>query len=184
MKPVIPHEHGGWAFLAVPLIVGTWLGNPSVYHLLLFFSWLLFYMGTYAMREWLKRKGKEKRYFYWMLIYGSLAAIALIPPLWRELSLSIVLLLILPSIVINLFSIYQKNERGMLNNIAAFHAFALGAVAAYVLGTGTWDLMVLCFICIVCCFLSQLCSLSNQLYVSGKIQSGFAMQRFIIGLCW
>lgn len=143
MKPVIPHEHGGWVFLAVPLIVGTWLGNPSVYHLLLFFSWLFFYMGTYAMREWLKRKGKEKRYFYWMLIYGSLAAVTLILPLWRELSLSIVLLLILPSIVINLFSIYQKNERGMLNNIAAFHAFALGAVAAYVLGTGTWDLMVL-----------------------------------------
>ena len=143
MKPVIPHEHGGWVFLFVPLIVGTWLGKPSSLHILLFLAWLFFYMGSYAFREWLKRGRKDQQLFVWMLSYGFLACGFFGLPLWQEPSLVVVMLLILPSIIVNMIAIAKKNERGMGNNIAAFHAFALGAAAAYVLGTGEWRISIL-----------------------------------------
>jgi len=143
MKPVIPHEHGGWVFLFVPLILGTWFGKPSSIHIWLFLAWLFFYMGSYAFREWLKRGQKDQQLFGWMLSYGALATACFALPLWQEPSLLFVLLLIIPSILINVWAIYQQNERGMINNLAAFHAFALGAVAAYVLGTGKWSLSII-----------------------------------------
>src|SRR5690606_29921217 len=87
MKPVIPHEHGGWVFLFVPLILGTWFGKPSSIHIWLFLAWLFFYMGSYAFREWLKRGQKDQQLFGWMLSYGALATACFALPLWQEPSL-------------------------------------------------------------------------------------------------
>jgi hypothetical protein len=143
MRPVVPHEHGGWAFLAVPLLLGTWLGKPSSVHVWLFLAWLFFYMGSYAFREWLKRKRKDRTFLVWMLVYGGLGGVFFLYPLWKEPSIWLVLLLIIPSMIINVVSIHRKNERSMLNNLAAFHAFALGVVAAYVLGTGQWSVLMI-----------------------------------------
>lgn len=149
MKPVIPHEHGGWAFLTVPFLLGTLLGNPGWDHLLLFIAWLMFYMSTYSFKEWIKRRRRGKRFAIWAITYGLVGLASLIIPLRKEPTLTLVAPLVLISVCVHIWHILKRNERAMTNNLGAVHAFSVGAVVAYVLGTGTWDFMAL-FIYVYC----------------------------------
>lgn len=149
MKPVIPHEHGGWALLIVPFLLGTFLGNPSWKHLLLFMAWLLFYMSTYAWKEWIKRHKRDKRFLNWASIYGLTGLPFMIIPVLEEPTLILIAPFLLLSVIVHLYHIRKKNERAMGNNLGAVHAFSMGAIAAYVLGTGQWDFTTL-FLYIYC----------------------------------
>ncbi len=39
-KIVIPHEHGGWAMVSVPFLLGMLSGAPNGLHAVLFLAWL------------------------------------------------------------------------------------------------------------------------------------------------
>jgi hypothetical protein len=140
---VIPHEHGGWALLTVPFLLGTFAGNPGWHHLLLFMGWLLFYISTYAFKEWIKGRRRVKRLGSWAVYYGMAGLLFLIIPLEKEPALVPVAPLLLISVIVHIRHVQKRNERAMVNNLGAVHAFSMGAVAAYVLGTGKWDFMAL-----------------------------------------
>ncbi|WP_124726751.1 YwiC-like family protein [Staphylospora marina] len=143
MKPVIPHEHGGWAMLTVPFLLGTFAGDPGWGHLLLFLAWLMFYLFTYSFKEWIKRQRRESRFVRWAVIYSVLGLCFLIIPLKNEPSLVWLAPLLCISFVMHLWHVKRKNERAMTNNVGAVHAFSVGAVAACVFGTGKWDVSAL-----------------------------------------
>ncbi|BCU82748.1 membrane protein [Polycladomyces abyssicola] len=137
MKWVIPHEHGGWVMLTAPFLLGTLLGQPRPEHLLLFSAWFFFYLASYAVTQWVKRK--EKRYLVWGSAYWLIGFLSVLLPLWKEPVLWLFAPLFCTVYAINLYFVTRRRERAMLNDICAILGFAAGGVAAYVFGTGKWD---------------------------------------------
>jgi hypothetical protein len=119
----------------VPYLLGTFLGNPGWDHVLLFMAWLLFYMSTYAFKEWIKKRRREKRLAIWAINYGLAGLIFLIIPLEKEPTLAFVSPFLLISVIVLIWHIRKRKERAMANDLGALHAFSMGGVAAYVLGT-------------------------------------------------
>ncbi len=77
----IPNQHGAWAMLVVPFLLGTYLrlrdGEPAWFLLPLFACWMLGYFAFNAASGWLK--APEKRRAQWvkpLALYTSLSALA------------------------------------------------------------------------------------------------------------
>jgi hypothetical protein len=57
----IPPEHGAWAMLLVPFLLGTFSATPSWWSLLLLVAWLAAYLTTYFAVRWLKTRRLRHR---------------------------------------------------------------------------------------------------------------------------
>jgi len=71
MKPILPREHGGWAMVSVPFLLGMFVGGPKWLHLPLFFGWMLFYLAAYPFRLALMRRKDRRNFVRWALIYWA-----------------------------------------------------------------------------------------------------------------
>lgn len=138
MKMLMPKQHGAWAMLIIPFVLGAGMGEFTWLHLPLFGGWLFLYLSTYPMMMWAKNK---KRDFHakWFFAYFLLALLLLAMPLWKEWKLIYFGLLMLPFLMINLYYAKRNDERALFNDLSAIAAFGVGGVASYYLGVGRWD---------------------------------------------
>ena len=143
MKPILPREHGGWAMVSVPFLLGMFVGGPQWMHLPLFFGWLLFYLAAYPFRLALMRRKDRRDFVRWALIYWALGMVFLIPPLVSEPSLLWAGPVLVALFCVNGWYAYRRNERSFINDLCAILAFSVGGAASYVVGAGTWDAMTL-----------------------------------------
>jgi len=145
MKLLVPHEHGGWAMVSVPFLLGMVVGGPTWLHLPLFLAWLCFYLGAYPFRLMLARRGggDRQRLFRWSVGYWAAGLIFAIPPLVSHPSLLWAGPVLGGLFAVNSWFAYRRNERSFVNDVCAILAFSVGAAAAYVVGAGTWDRMAL-----------------------------------------
>ncbi|AZK46374.1 YwiC-like family protein [Paenibacillus lentus] len=136
---VIPHEHGGWAMVTVPFVIGMMSGRPQWMHLWLFLAWLFLYLSSYPLLQSLKRKKDRRRLITWGAIYGVIALFFLAPVLisFPELFYFAPILLVL--LTVNIWHVKQKSERAVLNDLCAILTFSMGGAAAYWIGGGGWD---------------------------------------------
>ncbi len=70
----MPKQHGAWAMLAVPVVVGAVLAGPDVRHALLLVAWLDAYLAFHAAGLWLKAS-RRPRYLPPVRAYGALTGI-------------------------------------------------------------------------------------------------------------
>lgn len=56
MKVMIPNQHGAWAMLLIPFLLGTVKGGPVFWHIPLFLGWLFLYLTVYPVSLALKKK--------------------------------------------------------------------------------------------------------------------------------
>ena len=70
----VPDQHGAWAMLAAPPLVGALIGGPSWWHLLLALAWLSAYCTFYATGIWLK-SGRKARYRAPVIGHGAVLAV-------------------------------------------------------------------------------------------------------------
>lgn len=75
----VPKQHGAWAMLVVPVLVGAVLGGAQWVHLLLLAAWLAGYLFFQAAGTWLRSR-RRARYRPPVLAYGA-ATVALGVPL-------------------------------------------------------------------------------------------------------
>lgn len=140
INPVIPHEHGGWAMLAVPFLLGATVAGWTWLHLPLGVAWLFFYLASYAWLQSLKRKKNRRRWWGWAGSYSVIGLVAVILPLLREPTL----LWLAPGLMamgaVNAWHARRRNERTLLNDGCAIFALCLGGIGAYVLGGGGWGM--------------------------------------------
>lgn len=140
MKNYIPKQHGAWAMLIIPFLFGMFASQPQWLHLLLGFVWLLTYLFTYPLLQWI-RTGRTATYAKPLLLYGILllpSAAALIA--WKPDLLRMGLVL-LPFFLINCYFAKRNRERDVWNDIAAVVQFSLIVFIAYDVGGGTdWRL--------------------------------------------
>lgn len=136
---VIPHEHGGWAMISVPFLLGMFAAGAQGMHLALFAAWLLLYLSSYPFLQSLKRSANKGYWIKWGSLYGVAALVCLIPalidtPLLLYFGIPLCLLLL-----VNVWHTKHKSERALVNDMCAILIFSLGGAAAYLLGGGGWD---------------------------------------------
>ncbi|MFK5646430.1 YwiC-like family protein [Ornithinimicrobium sp. LYQ121] len=133
----VPHQHGAWAMLATPLLVGALASGPRPAHLLLAAFWFAGYLAFFATGLWLKAR-RRSRYLapvraYLLLAAGlGLALLTVSPGLLRWTPL-----FILP-LGVGLVASATRHERALVSGLATSAGSSLMTLVAYDLG-GTQD---------------------------------------------
>lgn len=136
---VIPREHGGWAMLIVPYLIGMMTGQPGWIHIPLFFAWFFLYLSSYPFLQALKKTKKRQEWLKWGMIYISIAIICLTPTLIAFPKLLYMTPLLLALLAVNMWHAKKKSERALVNDLSAILIFCLGGAASYWVGGGAWD---------------------------------------------
>jgi hypothetical protein len=156
----LPAEHGAWVFLFSPLLIGIFVaGSIRWSSLVLVVAALAGFLArqplTMAVKVYSGRRPKSElpAAWFWMLLYGIIAAVAGLGLIL--LGHSIVLWLVLPALPVlawYLWLISKRSERRQAAvEVAASGILALGAPAAYWIGLNAyhplgWVLWGLCWL--------------------------------------
>lgn len=181
---VIPREHGGWAMVSVPYIIGMAAAKPVLLHLPLFLAWLCLYMASYPFLQSLKKTSQRKTWISWGIVYALIAVVFLIPVLVFKPSMLWFAPVLLILIMVNVWHVLKKAERALLNDICAILLFCTGGAAAYMLGAVVSIRCLPPSLCIISYISRAPCSLSNRYSVSGKTGAGRYTQEYIMPSCW
>ena len=129
----IPNQHGAWAMLITPVLVGALAAGPTAWHLLLLLTWLAAYCLNFFLQQTLKRRrwGRHDRQ---ILVYGSLTALFGLPLAWRAPDLLALLVLALPAFALNVFFVLRRNERAWLNDVVGILLAGVVGYGAVLLG--------------------------------------------------
>ncbi|MDO3412332.1 YwiC-like family protein [Saccharibacillus sp. CPCC 101409] len=118
----LPNQHGAWAMLLLPFLTGLSAAGGSIDHIPLFLCWLLMYLFSFPLLQWIKT-GKKERYFKPAALYGALLvplAAVVIAAEPRLIGYGALLLILF---AIPVYYAKMKNERALLNDIAAIVLF-------------------------------------------------------------
>lgn len=74
----VPNQHGAWAMVVAPPVVGALVAGPSAWHLLLLVAWLAAYCTYFTTTQWL-RSGRKARYRPPVLGYAAATAVLGVP---------------------------------------------------------------------------------------------------------
>ncbi|MCY8788743.1 YwiC-like family protein [Bacillus inaquosorum] len=138
MKALIPKQHGAWAMLLIPFLLGMIKGGPVFWHIPLFLGWLFLYLAVYPVTLALKKK-QIKPYQKWICYYGFPACCFLLASVFHKPPLIWVGVSLLPLFLIHMYYARRKNERALVNDIAGVLFFCSGGLASCWLGNGTLD---------------------------------------------
>ena len=132
----VPNQHGAWAMLVAPLLVGALAAGLRWSHLLLAVFWGLGYFAFFATGLWLKSHRKA-RYLPPVRSYAVATAIAGAAVLVVQPDLLRWAPLFLPPLVVGLVASAQRNDRSLVSGVATAAGSCLMAPVAYNLGGGT-----------------------------------------------
>ncbi len=147
-KPIITREHGSWAVLFVPMLIGVvYAGSFSINILLFTFSALGIFLSYVPIHTLLREfngspQGKEKlnASIVWAVIYIFVGA-AFIIPLFRQGYNHLVTFAVLGAL--SFFGNYfltLKTQKSILSDLTAVAGLTLSAPSAYYISTGSFDM--------------------------------------------
>lgn len=132
----VPNQHGAWAMLASPLLVGVLAGGVAWIHLPLAAFWFAGYFAFFATGLWLKARRRAK-WFPPVRAYALLsAALGIVVLAMQPGLLRWVPAFVLP-LGIGLYAAAHRHERALLAGLATTAGSALMTVVAYDAGPGT-----------------------------------------------
>ncbi|SFA43160.1 YwiC-like protein [Parageobacillus thermantarcticus] len=141
-KWIVPKQHGAWAMLVIPFLLGAYAGGFTWLHLPLFLGWLFLYLATYPLLMSIKSKRKQE-YKKSFSFYIAIAAAMLVICLWYAPSLFYFGMAMIPLFLINIYYTKRKQERAFWNDVAAIAAFCIGGLASFYIGRGTLTVQAL-----------------------------------------
>ena len=148
----IPNQHGAWAFLITPVLVGAAVSGPSGWQLLLLIAWLTAYCVNFFVSLAVKSR-RPARYRSQLSAYGLATMIIGIPLAWQHPQLLVLLLAALPAFAANLVFVMQRNERMWLNDVIGIALAGVVGYASYLLGpTPTQDSLAVRALMSVCLY--------------------------------
>ncbi|OWR32629.1 hypothetical protein CDO73_03240 [Saccharibacillus sp. O23] len=135
MNRYIPNQHGAWAMLLLPFLLGMSAVGPALVHIPLFLCWLTMYLFSFPVLQWIKT-GKKERYLKPALLYGLMLV-----PLAAIVALSEPKLIGYGALLLIVFAIparyaKAKNERALLNDIVAILLFCSFIYPVVYVGAG------------------------------------------------
>lgn len=149
-KWIVPKQHGAWAMLIIPFVLGAYAGGFTWLHLPLFIGWFFLYLATYPLLMAVKSKRKQE-YMGAFYRYTAIVAVMLSICLWYVPSLFYFGMAMIPFFLVNLYYAKRKQERAFWNDVAAIAAFCVGGLASYYVGrreltTQAFEPAVFCFL--------------------------------------
>ena len=136
INPWVPNQHGAWAMLLAPLLVGAVIalgydGPSQVHHrsaiIPIAIAWVIGYFCFFAFGLWFKARSatRKARYARPMLLYGGIAAVAGLIALLRYPGLAWWGLAFLPLIAVAVSEVTRRRQRSLTSGIATTLASAM-----------------------------------------------------------
>ncbi|MGN7760004.1 YwiC-like family protein [Paenibacillus sp. 22594] len=139
MKKYIPNQHGAWAMLILPFLLGMAASRALFLHIPLFICWLLIYLFIFQLLQGVRTR-RFDRILKPLKLYGLLLLPFIIYLAVAEPHLLWFALLALPLFAVNLYYARTKNERALLNDISGILLFCLMLFPVFYIGGGTsWE---------------------------------------------
>lgn len=135
----IPPEHGAWALLLVPYLVGTFAGDPSGWSLVLLVAWLAAYLSSYYAIHWWKSRHLRhggRRFRPPALTYGAVLAMTGVALVWWRPWLLGAALMFVPFEAVAATLALRGNERSWVAGVSSATAAGLMAPLAYWVASG------------------------------------------------
>ena len=131
----VPNQHGAWAMLASPLLVGALAGGASWAHLPLAAFWFAGYFAFFATSLWLKSRRKSR---YWPPVraYALVAAPLGLLTLVMDPGLAAWAPLFLAPLGVGLGAAAARRDRDVVAGVTTVVGSALMTVVAYAAGPG------------------------------------------------
>ncbi|MCF6094161.1 YwiC-like family protein [Microaerobacter geothermalis] len=164
MNVIIPREHGGWAMVIVPFLLGLGIGGFNFFQILAFVGTILGYIGITPLLMMFRQKKWDKELLMWMSIYFGVAFLFWLFPIIKFPGLILMALSIIPFLLINLYFAKIRNERSVWNDFFAISGMSIVGIMAFYIGTGEWNGIV------------SLLWFTNVLYFMGSV---FHVKSFI-----
>lgn len=146
LKPPIPKEHGSWAMLIVPLLLG--LVIASTWHsraIVLLVAAVGFFLARFPLATLVKtrwRRNTGRAYLWqWTAIYGGITALSggwlvLVHGLWWLVPLGLLGGLL---VLFHLWLVARRQEMSVAGELAGIFGLAMGAPMAYYAAAGRLD---------------------------------------------
>ena len=146
----MPNQHGAWAMLASPLLVGILASGVAWVYLPLALFWFAGYFAFFATSLWLKARRRAK-WFPPVRAYGALTAVLGAVVLVLDPQLARWIPLFLVPLGVGLFAAAHRQDRALLAGLATTAGSALMTVVAYDAGPGSdlaraWQLALVQFL--------------------------------------
>jgi len=163
-NPPIPKEHGSWAMLITPLLLG--LVIAPVWHwraMVLLMAALGFFLVRFPLATLVKtRRSKRAKRGYWWRWAGIYGAVTAVSGLWLIAAQGLWWLALMGGIgegllLFHLWLITRRQEMSVVGELAGIFGLALGAPMAYYAATGQLD------------WLAATLWLVNALYFGGTV---------------
>lgn len=146
LKPPLPKEHGSWAMLAVPLVLGLTVAPAWHWRILaLVAAALAFFLLRYPLALLVKTRKRATAgragFWAWAAVYGGLAALSggwllLAHGLWWLLPMGLLGGLL---VLFHLWLVARRQEMSLAGELAGIAGLALGAPMAYYAASGRLD---------------------------------------------
>lgn len=146
LSPPIPKEHGSWAMLIVPLLLGLIIAPSWHWRVIgLLVAALAFFLVRFPLATLVKtrrRRNVDRAYFWrWTIIYGGITALSgswlvLGHSLWWLVPIGLIGGLLL---FFHLWLVSRRQEMSVVGELAGIFGLALGAPMAYYTASGQLD---------------------------------------------
>lgn len=131
----VPNQHGAWAMLASPLLVGVLAGGASWVHVPLTAFWFAGYFAFFATSLWLKSR-RRARYWPPVRAYGVLAEALGAVTLVLDPRLIVWAPMFLVPLGVGLWAAGARRDRDLVSGVTTVVGSALMTVVAYAAGPG------------------------------------------------
>ncbi len=146
LRPPISKEHGSWAMLIVPLLMGAFIAPTWHWRaLLLFVAAVGFFLTRYPLSILVRRRKRDRdRRAYllrWTAIYAGITALSggwlvFAEGLWLLALMGVIGALL---VAFNLWLIARKKQMSLTGELTGIAGLALGAPMAYYVASGQLD---------------------------------------------
>lgn len=134
----LPQQHGAWAMLLLPLLVGVAASRPSPWHLVLGGAALTAYLASAVLQAW-SRARRPAVYRAPIAVYGSLFAILGLALIVAHPALLLLAVVVAPATAVVLGGARPGTPRDLVNSLAQVSQ-ALVLVPAAALVSGAFEL--------------------------------------------
>jgi hypothetical protein len=131
----VPNQHGAWAMLASPLLVGIVASGVSWVHVPLTAFWFAGYFAFFATSLWLKSR-RRARYWPPVRAYGLIAGLLGLVTLALQPGLVIWAPLFVVPLAVGLWAASARRDRDLVSGVTTIVGSALMTVVAYAAGPG------------------------------------------------
>lgn len=125
----VPNQHGAWAMLVVPVVVGAAAVGPTWWHGLLLVTWLVAYLAFYATGLWLRAR-RRPRYLPPVRAYGVATALLGVVLLVTEPGLLRWGVAYGPLLAVSLWLSARRQDRSLVSGLVTVAAACLMTVVA------------------------------------------------------